>query len=279
MTTMFSPAAAVAQGAALNYVVTGDHRSGVAVLQSCLDQTPAVVCHGDLFFDEYGDLAFQDRTRREAHESYFGPPDGEVGKFPEWFAPAGGANPCRYLNDRVFDNPRAGEGRIGVRLLYHQIARYELFDLLNERWREGDFCLIHVIRNPVACLVSQRQAERSGLWRQHASSPVGPGRPPPPLYLDPDELVQAVRHHEAVKGKIRGCCPDALEVPYRGLVYNYQQTMERVFEFLEVPPQRVPPSRWKRLRNHDLRRRVLNFASLRATLPADARRYLEEDLL
>jgi len=275
---MTLPSPLVAQGATLNYVVTGDHRSGVAVVQSCLDQTPAVVCHGDLFFDEYGDVAYQDRTRRAAHERYFGAAaDDEVGKFPEWFAPGDGANPCRYLNDRVFDNPRAGEDHVGVRLLYHQIARYELFDLLNERWREGDFCLVHVVRNPVACLVSKLQAERSGLWRQHASSPAALASPPP-VYLDLAELVQAVRLHEAVKGKIRVCCPDALEVPYRELVFNYQKTMERVFEFLEVPPQVVPQPLWQRLRNHDLRRRILNFDRLRAALAPGLRHHLEGDL-
>src|SRR5262245_28606236 len=107
MTTMTSP---VAQSAVLNYLVTGDHRSGVAVVQSCLDQTPRVVCHGDLFFDEYGDVKHQEAVRREAHEHYFGKALDPVGagKPPEWFSPRFGGNPCRYLNDQVFDNPQGG---------------------------------------------------------------------------------------------------------------------------------------------------------------------------
>src|SRR5262245_34441108 len=161
----------VAQATALNFVIAGEHRSGVAVAQTALDCTPGVVCHGDLLFDEHGGPEEQEAVRRDAHESYFGrPADPEAAtRAPEWFsARYEHPNPCRYLTDQVFDHPCGGEDHVGVRLLYPQIVKYDLFDYLEGRYREGDFCLVHVLRNPLACLISLKQARQSGLWRQHA---------------------------------------------------------------------------------------------------------------
>lgn len=270
---------AVAQSTVLNFVVAGDHRSGVSVVQSALNHTPGVVCHGDLLFDEYGDFEAQEAVRRQAHEDYFGRPVDPVAavKAPEWFsAKYEFPNPCRYLTDQVFDNPREGEDHVGVRLLYPQLARFDLYDYLEERYREGDFCLVHVLRNPVACLVSLKQAQRSGVWREHASSPVQ-GRSPLPVSLDPQEAIQAVQQHEAISRKLRAACPDALTVRYRDLVLRYQRTMEGVFEFLELPQQQIPSPAYRRLKNHDMRKRISNYALLRIEAP-QVRPYLEEDL-
>lgn len=265
--------AALAQHQILNFVVAGDSRAGTSVVQSALDHTPRVTCHGDLFFDSYGTQQEQQALRREAHESYFGtaPPAAA----PEWLTETG--NPCRYLCDQVWDHPHGDENRVGVRLLYQQLARYDLYDLLEERYQEGDFCVVHVLRNPVVCRASLSQACQSGRWLEHTSEPVQ-DRLPTPVSLDVPELVAFVRRHEAIRRKIKFSCRDLLEVPYHDLCLDYQATMEGICEFLELPPQRVALPSCRRLRNRDLRGRIYNLAQLRAELPHDMRAYLDEDL-
>lgn len=267
-----SKTAPAATSTLLNFVVVGERRSGTAVVSSALNQTPGVVCHADLLFAEYGTPQEQDATRRSAHEAYYGP---GTDKLREWFNPE--SNAYRYLTDQVFDNPREGEARVGVRMLYPFIDRFDLYELLEERCREGDFCLVHVVRNPIACLVSARQADRSGVWRRQASDREAP-RCPPPLSLDPAEVVEHVRRHEAILRKVRACCDDRLEVAYRDLVFSFDSALSGVFEFLELPQQRIPRPTLKRLRNHDMRARISNYAALRAELPTDVRVFLEADL-
>lgn len=261
--------AAVAQEAALNFVVAGEWRSGAAVLQGALNRVPGMICHGDLCFSEYGSPGEQEERRLREHADYF---RGDAGGLHE------GGNPTAYLNGAVFDRPMAGESHVGVKLLYPFIERHQLYDLLQERWRDGDFCVVHVVRNPVACLVSARQAARWGVWRSFASSPDRGQDVPPPVSLDPDEVVQFARRWEATLRKIRASCPDALEVRYRDLVQHWQPTLRGVFEFLEVEAEEVPEPALRRLKNRTPRERIFNFDALRAALPSDVRGHLDVEL-
>jgi hypothetical protein len=267
---------APAVGTILNFVVAGGFRSGASVVQSSLNQMNGVVCHADLLFCDYGDHDEQDAVRREAHEAYFGPCRAPS-RLPEWFTRDG--NPYRYLTDVVFDKPKRNESRIGVLLNYDLIGKWELYDLLEERWREGDFCVVNVVRNPIACLVSAKQARKSGVWRESASSPVQGGGSPLPVGLDPEEVVACVRRHISVQGKIRASCKDALEVQYKDLVFKFDSVMSDVFEFLEIPQQKIPRPASRRMRNRSMEERIANYPALMRELPSEARRFLEEDLI
>lgn len=263
-------------GTILNFAVVGDFRSGASVVQSSLDQTGGVVCHGSIMFSDYGSDDEQNSVRRAAHEAYFGK-CRDPKKFKEWFSSS--SNPYQYLTDRVFDNPMAGETRIGVRLSYGLVQRFELYELLEQRWREGDFCLIHVLRNPISCMVSARQAAKAGEWyskedRRQLGSPA-----PLAVNLQADEVVEYVRRQEAVRRKIKDSCRDALEIPYNRLVYRFDEAMGDVFEFLELPGQRPHRPAFRRLPNRDMQSRISNYYSLKASLPTDVRRVLETDLV
>lgn len=236
----------------LNFAIIGQIRSGATVVQSTIDQVAQVVCHANLLDDD-------EKVRRAAHENYFGAGKNPE-RSPEWLVTAQ-TNVYAYLGKQVFDNPRCGEAVVGVRVLYHQFCQYALNDLFQDRCREGDFCLIHVVRNPLACFVSRQQALRSGVWQ--LSSAEAPSQfVPPALRVDRDEFLQFARDHEAAYLKVKYVCDDIREVSYRDLCHNFENTMQRLFDFLELPPQRLPEPGIRRLRNTDVRSRIRNWDEL-----------------
>jgi hypothetical protein len=70
-----------------------------------------------------------------------------------------------------------------------------------------------------------------------------------------------------------------LVVHYRDLLMNFQQTMAKVFDFIEIDTrERAMPS-CRRLRNRSMRERISNFEELKSVLPHDVRYELvSEDL-
>lgn len=254
----------------VNYVLVGDVRSGASVLASCLNNRREAVCHVGLFHDDA-------RIRREQHEKYFGTDNSDAIETP-WFTD-GRTNPWQYLNSTVLDNPLHGESAVGVHLAYPTVRKWELFELFQNRCNEGDFCVVHVVRNPVACFISLKQAERSGLWfrgteqRQHRKD----YRAPSPMRIDDSELTQFCRDHAAMRRRIQSTCSDLIEINYMDLV-DLQDTMRRVFDFLELEetPELARPS-VRRLANHPIERRIANFTEVRCTVPSDVRQYMMAD--
>jgi hypothetical protein len=255
----------------LNFVVVGQIRAGSAVVQSALNTRSDVACHADLFHAD-------EATRRAAHEGYFGPcptPD----KLPEWYV-RGLVNPWQYVSRGVFDRPLKGEQAVGIHLLYPAVAELELYSLFEEKHEEGDFCVVHVHRNPVACLASLRQAERSKVWRLAPGDPEQP-HGPPPVSLDPRELTDFCRAHIALREKVRRSCPDALDVHYRDLFVHFQPVMRAVWDFLELPDLSDTPARHgsRRLKNRAIRDRIFNLDLVRKEVPSDVRELIDaEDL-
>lgn len=254
----------------LNYVVVGEVRSGSRVVQSTLNNRPGhvAVCHGDLFHPD-------EKVRRASHEEYFGPSRWPR-HLPEWFQ-EGVTSPWQYINHVILDRPLRGERAVGFRVLYPDVRRLELWELFESRYREGDFCLVVVLRNPVACLVSLKQAERSGVWTRGWDA--APAACPAPVHLDADEVTEFCRCHAATLGKVRASCADRLEVQYRDLLRDYQREMQRVFDFLELPScadRAVPGCRRLRNRNR-VRERIANLDSLLRCVPSDVRDCLLAD--
>ena len=249
----------------LNFVVVGEIRSGTSLVQTTLSSRPDAVCHGDLF---HPDLA----VRRREHESYFGPSPAGA---PQWFD-GENISPWQYINQHVLDRPRRKERSVGLRLLYPIVRHWELFELFHERCQEGDFCLVHVLRNPLACFISLKQAEQSGVWRERFTDPVAPC--PSPASLEIPDLVDFCRKHLALRQRIRTSCDDVLEISYRDLHMNYTTSMKRVYEFLELPiVGRVGLPGYRRLRNRTLPERVYNWSALKREVPSDIRGLFEDE--
>lgn len=252
----------------LNFVVVGNVRSGTSVVQTSINNRPAAVCHANLFHDD-------EAVRQKAHESYFGKCNGPE---PEWYIP-GMVSPWQYISHQVFDNPRKKERATGLRITYPSILRLELFSFFQEKYIEGDFCIVHVERNPVACLISQKQAQASGIWSLNPDKPAN--RVPMPLSLDPEELVPFCRSHLSLSRKIRNACPDSLRIEYADLHFHYQAVMRKVWDFLELDPDSDEPAKagCARLRNNTVRDRIMNYEQLRRSVPSDVRALLDaEDL-
>ncbi len=246
-----SPAAA----ATLNFVVAGAVRSGTGALASALANSGAVCCHLDLLHES-------EAVRRAGHLAYFGAAeDGAPGHL------TAGGNPQQYLEHHVFDRPRHDERAVGLRISYAQLHALDLADLLAARCRLGDFCAIHVLRNPIACFVSLRQALYTGRWCRGIND--APGMPPPPITVDPDTLAGFVRMQLAVRGRVADYCRDRYEVHYKDLVLDFAGTMDGIYEFLQVAAPSRHQTDYLRMRNWSLHDRILSLDRLRARLPRD----------
>lgn len=256
----------------LNLIITGQSRCGASVLQTALDRCAAVACHAEL-------LHPSERTRKQFHENYFGPsPEGVDLHFkPEDLSAE------QYLNERVFDRPGHGETVVGVKLPYPHLERWKLWEYLHDRCQDGDFATLHLRRNPLACYVSAKQAEQTGVWYQFLGDELD--YQPDPIDIDPKEFTDFCREHLAHEARLRQMVDDRLDIEYQELFLNYDFVMRGVFAYLGVggccgqtgphlPCDRVRPA-VRRLRNRNIRDRVLNFTSARARVPRDVRLYFD----
>lgn len=258
----------------LNVVVTGQLRCGASVIQTSLMSCVAAVCYPEL-------LHPQDRVRQRLHAEAFGPsPEG----MPLHFTP-GHLSAEQYLNQRVFDQVPDEQMLVGVKIPYPHIDCWSLWEYLHDNCQAGDFAVIHVLRNPLACYVSLKQAEASGRWYQmyHETEADVPG----PVHLDVRELTTFCRTHSAHEAKLRQTIDDLVELDYKELFLNYQATMQGVFAYLETSPcpgcegcpcVRITPG-VRRLKNRGIRERVINFAEAREKAPHDVQVHFDADNL
>jgi hypothetical protein len=273
----FAPLSRATETRVLNFAVTGQVRCGATVVQTALCQHPQVWCHGDL-------LHPSDKVRKRVHELYFGPPQSPDGlaeycvQEPDGRAGADArGNPERYLSTVVFTQALQGESALGTKLLYRDIKRSDLWEFIGESYRVGDFCLIHVVRNPLACFVSLKQAERSGVWRQEVGKPSARYHPVP-IHLDLDEFVVYARDAEAGRRRLQDLCPDSLVIRYADLAHRPRVAMDAVARFLEIRSCHAATPSIRRLRNRSLRHRVCNFDKARDAAPHDVRQFFTTDL-
>lgn len=240
----------------LNFIVTGNRQAGCRFLQNILAKNPKIASHVDLLHED-------EDVRKAAHHSYF----GDTGRIITHYVTYQ-ISVEQYLNNKVFDNPGKEEEIIGIKVNYPTIFRNDLWDYLDQKTRRGDFCVIHLVRNPVACYVLWKLTQPTEL------NSLSFGRTSKKLYVDPAELVEFVREHEAIKAKINRFCTDRLVINYAELLFNLRQTVERVFDFLELPfdPSILPsnePYRYKEIRSQ-----VLNWMQLKTSLPSDVLPFL-----
>jgi hypothetical protein len=240
----------------LNFMVAGNHYSGYGLLQSSLAAHPQIICHGDV-------LHKNDSVRRQAHAAYFGP----AGKVADHFVPTH-LSLEQYLNNKIFDNTLYSEKAVGVKIDYQNMIQYDLWEYLDQKHRCGDFCVVHVLRNPVACYVSMKQ--REGLNGLNAQAAVNV-----PVHIDSDAMTLFVRDHVAAMLKINRLCPDRAVVSYHELLLNFRSVLEKVFKFLELDfsPACIPNQR--RVYRKEIRNRVSNWSQLQDTLPPDVREFLD----
>lgn len=126
----------------------------------------------------------------------------------------------------------------GMRLQYSHVNpenfKFSCEDYIN--WAHAqEFQLVHLIRdNTVEIALSNALARRSGKWINHKY-------PAEPVYLPPDEFKF---YWDWIRQQHRKWIPKlqkmgALDVIYENLCEDWDNEMNRVFDFLGVPPQIV----------------------------------------
>ena len=250
----------------LNFVLTGQAGGGASILRDAIAIHPAVVCHGNL-------LDHDDAIRRVRHEEYFGP----SGNTPDWLV-NGHISGEQYITNKIFDNPLHGEKAIGLIVAYSHMYAYDLWDYFENWCRRGDFCLIQVKRNPVACFVSLKDCDPRDVWgtrpdafragAKKIESAISP------LQIDIDDLVWFVRQQAAADEKIARLCDDRLEIEYSEIILNYAAVMEEVLAFLGLPGRIVKPP--ESLVEHKKQScKMVKWSHLQDRVPADIRKYFD----
>ncbi len=240
----------------LNFMVVGNNYSGYGLLQRSLEAHPHLVCHGDLFHAN-------SHVRQGSHESYFGP----SGKVPDWWVPTT-LSVEQYLNNKIFDNTLHGERAVGVRTHYSLLDKYQLWDYVNNRCRHGDFCLIHVKRNPAAAYLDYQSNQRlSPLSGLSGSRVVGDTTSK--ICLDESELVSFVRSHQAYELKTDRLCGDRLSINYYELLLDFRASLEIICKFLEVRFSSACIPNGRHISRKDTRSRISNWVQLKRSLPSD----------
>ena len=238
----------------LNFVLVGEVRAGTYPLHTALNCVPTIISHAHLLHDDI-------KLRTKAYTSYFGnlgsPFDTEE------------SSAHYFLKSRIFDRPVNKETIVGVRLTYDQIRKYDLFDLFKERTNEGDFCVIHVERNPLVCFVSNKQAEQTKLY-YHATK-LNSSTIPDKIWLDTEELAEFVSNHIMVRNRINLLCHDVCRIQYHDIYFDFDTVMSRVLEFLETAETKSYKPTVKRLPNRTLQERVFQLDKILAELPSDLR--------
>ena len=248
----------------LNFIVTGQLRSGANVVSTSINAHPQAVCHGDL-------LHSSEDVRRDVHETYFGTRQSEV---PDWFD-SRYMSPEQYLTTRVFDHPLREEKVVGTKLLYPHLQANMLWDHLRERCLQGDFVVIHVKRNPLACYISMKQAAKGPSYVTKVTAGLE-FEVPPTVSIDPKEFTEFCRWHAAHEARVAQLYDDRLEIDYRELCINYREVMKEVFDFLELPPCADVRPGMERLKNRNIRERVYNFTYSRDQMPHDVRAFFDD---
>lgn len=244
----------------LNFVITGQAACGASIIKDALVTHPMVVCHGDL-------LDRDNAVRRAHHESYFGP----SGTTPDWLVD-GHISGEQYITNKVFDNPLRGESVIGVTIDYSRMYAYDLWDYFEDWCRVGDFCLIQVKRNPVACFVSLQGCGYKDPWSTELD--VTEATANSPLRVNVDSLVSFVRQQAAADEKVSRMCGDRLEIDYSEIVLDYHTVAGEVLSFLGLPGRRLrSPDSLPTLA--DDKGKFLSWHHLQDKVPSDVRKYFD----
>lgn len=238
----------------LNFVLVGDVRAGTYPLHTALATIPTIAAHAHLLHDNA-------QVRTKAYSHYFkqcGLPFNSEENSAHHF-----------LRNRIFDRPLHNETIVGVRITYDQMRKHDLFDLLKEHTNEGDFCVIHVERNPLACFVSKKQSEASSIY--YKTSRTVTDKIPNKIWLDSEELTDFVREHSYVRDKINAVCHDVCRIQYQNMYFDFDSVLNTVLKFLETVVTTSHSPAVHRLTNTTLPERVFQLDKILAELPNDVR--------
>lgn len=244
--------------AELNFLLTGNDVVSLDFVRERLNSCAKLFCHGQV-------LHANSQIRGQAHCSYLGneiAKDGELifkpyGCSPgfvagQWQADDPQQSPDKYLAHAIFDNALRGETHIGVQILYADLLRLDLWDFIDTRSREGDFCVIEVTRNPVAALADSELQDKSV------------------VYLEAGHVVAACDSSHTAQSRLHAVASDRATVDFRELLDSPEEVITQLAEYLAVGcsvDSPCEPLRWQ-----STRPRIANWLSLFHAVP----RYVQD---
>ena len=216
----------------LNFLLVGVRGSGVRVLSDTINLHPDVHCFRS------GLLDLDPRIRAEEMNRVFGR-----------FIDLQLVSPEILLEHWIMQGLGIERDAIGIALYYDQMEQFGLWDWCSAMTNMGDFCVLQLCRNPLACLVSATQTpSRDGL--------------PTPVHVQPGQAAQWCAKVLECEARLRRCCPDRAEIEHVEFVLDPIGTMRKICWFLERDYEYVVKPRTVRPPNWELSRRISNFSEL-----------------
>jgi hypothetical protein len=168
------------------------------------------------------------------------------------------------LEHWVLQDADRKKSTVGAGVYLDQLSTFDLWDCLTELTRSGDFCVIYVCRNPIACLASVQTHGQDSLA---AASPLAK--------LSVSDVDSYCCQHEKWQRQLQQSCSDRLEIDYVDLVLRPGEVCQHLFEFLELSPR--PDLKFRRTRRSapDLPDRVINWKELKSSCAYYVRAHLQ----
>ena len=243
---------------ALPFVIIGHARSGTGFLRSSIESHPRAICLGELLH------AHNEEIRKVNHRRYFSDRDWLKFKTGIPFTQLA----VDYLDQKIWPAAKC-EHAFGFKLLFWQIEFFDLWKYLSAK--AVDLKIINVTRNPIAVYVSLEQAKMNQQWIRQSGEKAVKAQPVEINIKAFNKHIHKMLQH---RKKIIDLAMNICEVQYADLVKNYQATMNKVYEFLDLQPHKATPSLSKQ-QNWNIQNRILNFEKFSRELNRKYRPYLE----
>lgn len=228
------------------FLIVSRGRSGTNLLKSLINDHPGGRCFGEVF-NRYGRAGWGIPGYRRSAVC-----DREISR-----------DPVDYLDRRIYRRYPRHIQAVGFKIFYYHARNSEWADVWPHlRDREG-LKIIHLRReNILATHLSLVRAQKDLVWETHGQRR---NADPAPTYLDYDECLaafEATRAYEAWAEGLFEASP-VLDLTYEALVAERHESLNRVFEFLNLEPQKVRSPN-ARQRTRPLSRSIANYAELKA---------------
>ena len=181
----------------LNVLVTGNCHSGVNLLLEALDQHPLI--YGKVPPVSLSDCIDEQSNERSSLE--------------------------QFITHCLIDKTEKGEIVTLLPISYSVLQKADLWDYLATAYLAGDFCMLHVHRNPIECFIIKEKHKRDQqcpeLQRRR-------------IELDVERLTKFVRNSLANEAKLERVMYDRADLEYMELVSRSKATLKEIQKYLSL---------------------------------------------
>jgi LPS sulfotransferase NodH len=245
-----------------NFIILSLQRSGSTYLHRLLDKHTQIECKDEIYrrgaynkgnFDYY---CYQKQLRKIVYftfrnKQYITWPISNIflGKMSEMFLKElfGNTNKC-----------------VGFKLMYNQL----LINRFMSKWiKKSNVKIIHLIReNTLKLHLSHLTKQTRGL--AHSEKPIKAIR----IYVNPqtiiDELIKIKESQHKMSELLKNdySVNSLIKITYEELLFDYQKSIEKIFDFLGVPNEKVSQPKLKKLNPDTARLIIKNYNEIQKHL-------------